>query len=157
VLAGALVIRILQPWYENLGKRQVKAPKVYLRDTGLLHVLLGIRSAAELDRHPKLGASWEGFVIEQILAQTKPAEAYYWRTQAGAELDLLLIHRGKRIGVEVKYADAPALTPSMRTACIDLKLKQLFVVYPGAKRYALSERIEVVPLDTAIAEIRKRF
>ena len=89
-LSSALVVRVLQPWFENLSKRQVKSPKVYVRDSGLLHALLGIRSQTDLDRHPQLGASWEGFVIEQLLAQARPREAYYWRTQAGAELDLFL-------------------------------------------------------------------
>jgi predicted AAA+ superfamily ATPase len=155
VLSGGLVVRVLQPWFENLGKRQVKAPKVFVRDTGLLHALLGIRSANELDRHPKLGGSWEGFVIEQVLTYVQPAEAYYWRTQAGAELDLLLMHRGKRIGIEVKYSDAPALTPSMRFAYADLKLDRLLVVYPGVKRYGLADDIEVMPLESAVREIKK--
>jgi uncharacterized protein len=154
VLSGALVVRVLQPWFENLGKRQVKAPKIYVRDTGLLHTLLGIHSSTELDRHPKLGASWEGFVIEQILTQVQPAEAYYWRTQAGAELDLLLMHHGKRIGIEVKYGDAPTLTPSMRSACADLKLAKLLVVYPGLQRYQLAKNVEVMPLESAVAEIK---
>lgn len=153
VLAGALVVRVLQPWFENLGKRQVKAPKIYVRDSGLLHTLLGIHLSTDLDRHPKLGASWEGFVIEQVLMQVKPAEAYYWRTQAGAELDLLLMHRGKRIGIEVKYGDAPTLTPSMRLACVDLKLARLLVVYPGTQRYQLADNVDVMPLETAVAEI----
>ena len=154
VLSGALVVRVLQPWFENLGKRQVKAPKIYVRDSGLLHTLLGIRSSTELDRHPKLGASWEGFVIEQIIAQVQPTEAYYWRTQAGAELDLLLMQRGRRIGIEVKYGDAPALTPSMRSAYTDLKLAKLLVVYPGLQRYQLAKNVEVMPLESAVAEIK---
>jgi len=154
VLAAALVVRVLQPWHENLGKRQVKAPKIYVRDSGLLHTLLGIRLSNELDRHPKLGGSWEGFVVEQLLAQVQPSEAFYWRTQAGAELDLLLMHRGRRIGVEVKYGDAPSLTVSMRTAYADLSLNRLLVVYPGAKRYELADKIEVLSLSDAVKELR---
>jgi len=154
VLASTLVVRVLQPWYENLGKRQVKAPKIYVRDSGLLHALLGIRTSTDLDRHPKLGGSWEGFVIEQLLAQVQPAEAYYWRTQAGAELDMLLMHRGRRIGIEVKYGDAPSLTPSMRTAYADLSLHRLLVVYPGTKRYELADKIEVFSLSDAVRELK---
>lgn len=154
VLSSALVVRVLQPWFENLGKRQIKAPKVYVRDSGLLHVLLGIHSQDALDKHPKLGASWEGFVIEQLLAEIRPSQAYYWRTQAGAELDLLLMHRARRIGVEVKYSDAPAMTPSIATACADLKLHRLLVVYPGSRRYELSRGVEVLSLPDAIAELK---
>jgi predicted AAA+ superfamily ATPase len=153
-LGGALVIRILQPWFENLGKRQVKSPKVYVRDPGLLHQLLGIGDREQLERHPKLGASWEGFVIEQILAATRAAEAYFWRTAAGAELDLLLTHRGRAIGVEVKYSDAPRLSPSMATAVRDLRLHRLIVVYPGSDSYELGERVEAMPLPAAIEALR---
>jgi predicted AAA+ superfamily ATPase len=152
-LSAALVVRVLQPWFENLGKRQVKSPKVYVRDSGLLHTLLGISSAAELDRHPKLGASWEGFVIEQLLSIVRPSQAYYWRTQSGAELDLLLPHGPRRLGVEIKYADAPSLTPSMRIACNDLKLDRLLVVYPGSRRYELAPDISVLPLAGAVSEL----
>jgi predicted AAA+ superfamily ATPase len=151
-LAGALMVRILQPWHANLGKRQVKSPKVYVRDTGLLHALLGIESRADLESHPKLGASWEGFVIEQILAQPRPPEAYYWRTQAGAELDLLIRRRGRFIGIEAKYADAPTLTPSMRHAVADLGLQRLLVVYPGSERYRLAPGIDVVPLADCLEQ-----
>lgn len=154
VLSSALVVRVLQPWFENLAKRQVKSPKVYVRDSGLLHALLGIGSQLDLDRHPQLGASWEGFVIEQLLAQTGTREAYYWRTQAGAELDLFLPHGGRRWGVEVKYADAPRLTPSMTTACADLRLHRLVVIYPGTRSYALAPRIEVMPLESAVALLK---
>jgi predicted AAA+ superfamily ATPase len=152
-LAGALVVRILQPWHANLGKRQVKAPKVYIRDTGLLHQLLGIENDEQLAAHPKLGASWEGFVIEQILAATRSTDAYFWRTATGAELDLLLIHKGRRIGVEVKYSDAPRLGSSMATAMQDLELDRLLVVYPGEKTYDLGAAIQAMPLPTAIATL----
>jgi hypothetical protein len=153
-LSGALMVRVLQPWHANLGKRQVKSPKVYVRDTGLLHALLGIGSRTDLESHPKLGASWEGFVIEQVLARPRPPEAYYWRTQAGAELDLLIRHRGRFVGVEAKYADAPTLTPSMRNALADLALHRLVVVYPGAERYRLAPRIDVMPLAECLDELR---
>lgn len=152
-LAGALVVRVLEPWFENVGKRQVKAPKVYIRDTGILHTLLGIRSRGELEGHPKVGGSWEGLVIEQILARLPHPSAYYWRTQAGAELDLLLFLGGRRIGVEIKRADAPAMSPSMASALKDLRLDRLVVVYPGAERYPLAPRVEVLPLSESIAEL----
>jgi uncharacterized protein len=152
-LAGALVVRILQPWHANLGKRQVKAPKVYIRDTGLLHQLLGIESNEQLAAHPKLGASWEGFAIEQILAATRSTDAYFWRTATGAELDLLLIHKGRRVGIEVKYSDAPRLGSSMATAMQDLELDRLLVVYPGEKTYDLGAAIQAMPLPTAIASL----
>lgn len=154
VLAAALVVRVLQPWHENLGKRQVKAPKVYVRDTGLLHSLLAIQSFDQLEGHPKLGASWESFVIEQILAAAGGDDAFYWRTQAGAELDLLLLRKGRRVGVEVKYGDAPSLTRSMSAAMADLGLARLLVVSPSGVRYRLAKSIEVLGLEDCIAELR---
>jgi predicted AAA+ superfamily ATPase len=152
-LSSALVVRVLEPWFENVGKRLVKSPKVYVRDSGLLHALLGIMDRQALEGHPKVGASWEGFVIEQLLARLEQPPAYYWRTQAGAELDLLLLLRNKRIGIEVKRADAPTITPSMQSALADLKLERLLVIYPGAARYPLSKQIEVLPLVDAIATL----
>jgi predicted AAA+ superfamily ATPase len=154
-LAAALVVRVLQPWFENIGKRQVKSPKVYVRDSGILHALLGITDRRGLEGHPKLGASWEGFVVEQLLNWLDHPDAYYWRTQAGAELDLLLFHRGHRIGIEVKRADAPTVTPSMQHALADLKLDALYVVYPGTTRYALSDGIEVLSLEDCISTLVK--
>ncbi len=154
-LAAALVVRVLQPWFENIGKRQVKAPKIYVRDSGILHTLLGIPDRRGLEGHPKLGASWEGFVIEQLLARLEYPEAYYWRTQAGAELDLLLFHRSRRIGIEIKRSDAPTLTPSMLAALADLKLDSLFVVYPGRTRYFLSNNVEVLPLNDCVSTLTK--
>ena len=154
-LADALVVRVLQPWHANLAKRQVKAPKVYVRDTGLLHALLGIPDLRGLESHPALGASWESFVVEQLLSTPAPREAYYWRTQSGAELDLLLMLGGKRIGVEVKYADAPTMTRSMHVALDDLALDQLFVVYPGTERYRLAANVEVLPISVAMAELAR--
>lgn len=146
VLDGLFMVRQLQPWHENLGKRQVKAPKVYFRDTGLLHQLLGVRTGRDLLGHPKCGASWEGYVVAEALEALRPDQAYFWSTHNGAELDLLLFRRGKRIGIEVKRADAPRLTPSMRIAKADLKLDRLFVVYPGDTRYPLARGVEALPL-----------
>jgi predicted AAA+ superfamily ATPase len=146
LLTGVFMVRQLRPWFENLGKRQVKAPKVYVRDTGLLHVLLGINHRRDLERHPKVGASWEGYAIEEVLKTLRPDEAYYWATHNRAEIDLVLFKNGRRIGVECKRADAPRLTPSMHIALTDLKLDELHVVYPGAKPYVLADRVQVVPL-----------
>lgn len=150
-LTQAYMVRQLQPWQENLGKRQVKSPKIYFRDTGLLHALAGLRTEAELFRSPRLGASWEGFALEQVLRLTQPDQAYFWATHTGAELDLLMFKYGKRIGVEFKYMDAPALTRSMSIALHDLKLDALYVAYPGSRRYFLAEKIEAVPLAQFVA------
>lgn len=145
-LTQAYLVRQLQPWHANLGKRQVKAPKIYLRDAGLLHELLGIADPQALHVHPRSGASWEGFALDQVLRIARPDEAYFWATHAGAELDLLMLKDGRRVGVEFKRADAPAMTPSMRIAMQDLQLDALYVVYPGPRRYALAQGVEVVPL-----------
>jgi predicted AAA+ superfamily ATPase len=146
LLTGVFMVRQLPPWHENLGKRQVRAPKVYVRDTGLLHSLLGIADRRDLENHPKVGASWEGYAVEEVIKALNPEETYYWATYNRAELDLLLFKKGRRIGVECKRADAPTLTPSMRIAMADLKLDHLYVVYPGERAYALAKRVEVVPL-----------
>ncbi len=146
VLTQTLMIRQLQPWHENLGKRQVKAPKIYFRDSGLLHTLMGVRNLPELVTHPRCGASWEGFALEQVLRIARPDAAYFWATHQGAELDLLLFKGQQRIGVEFKRADAPTLTKSMRIAADDLKLDKLYVVYPGLHRFALGDGVEAVPL-----------
>jgi predicted AAA+ superfamily ATPase len=146
LMSGVFMVRQLQPWYENLGKRQVKSPKVYVRDSGLLHALLGIPNQRELESHPKVGASWEGYAVEEIIKALKPDEAYFWATHNGAELDLLLFIDGKRIGVECKRVDAPTLTPSMQIAMADLKLDKLHVVYPGERQYPLADRIDALPL-----------
>lgn len=150
LLQDLFMVRQLQPWYANLGKRQVKSPKIYFRDTGLLHYLMGIKSADELSLHPRMGASWEGYALEEIIKATQPDEVYFWATHSGAELDLLLIKDNKRIGVECKRMDAPKLTPSMRTAMTDLELNKLVVVYPGTQSYSLADGITVVPLTKAI-------
>ena len=145
-LTGTFMVRQLQPWFENLGKRQIKSPKIYVRDTGLLHQLLGVRTEDDLLRHPKVGASWEGYVIEQVIQTLEPNEVYFWGTHAGAELDLLLMLHGRRVGIEIKRADAPKLTASMRSALDDLHLDELIVIYPGEREYALADNVKVVPL-----------
>jgi predicted AAA+ superfamily ATPase len=147
LLADAFMLRQLQPWHANLSKRQVKAPKVYVRDSGLLHQLLGIRTAKELLLHPKVGASWEGFVLEQVLMTEPHDEAYFWATHQGAEIDLLLRRSGRLWGIECKRTDAPRLTPSIRIARTDLALERVAVIYPGNKRYPLADDVEAVPLE----------
>ena len=156
LLTDALMVRQLRPWHANLGKRQVKSPKIYVRDSGLLHQLLGLGSEKALLSHPKVGASWEGFVIEQVLTVEPYDEAWFWATHQGAEIDLLLRRGDRLLGVECKRADAPKLTPSMRIALDDLKLERVAVIYPGAKRYSLDERVEAVPLTT-LAEPGRLF
>lgn len=150
LLTGAYMLRQLPPWHENLGKRQVRSPKVYVRDSGLLHTLLGVGSRRDLEFHPKVGASWEGYAVEEVLKALRPDEAYFWATHQGAELDLLLFKRGRRIGVECKRMDAPRLTPSMRIALADLRLDRLLVAYPGPTRYKLTRNVEVVPLSQLV-------
>ncbi|MCW1969784.1 MAG: ATP-binding protein [Anaerolineae bacterium] len=144
---GLLMLRQLRPWYENLGKRQVKTPKLYIRDTGLLHQLLGIRTQSDLFNHPKSGASWEGYAIEEVIGRFQTWQPYFWSTHNQAELDLFLTNGSQRIGVECKRVDAPRLTPSMQIAINDLKLDRLFVIYPGAIRYSIAEKIEAMPLN----------
>lgn len=146
ILEGVFMARALQPWHANLKKRQVKSPKVYFRDTGLLHHLLGIRQELDLLTHPKSGASWEGYAIEEILKAAAPDEAYYWATHSGAELDLLLLKDGRRIGVECKRVDAPRLTSSMRSALQDLELDRLFILYPGALAYPITGQVTALPI-----------
>lgn len=150
-LTGIYMIRQLKPWHENLSKRQVKAPKIYFRDSGLLHVMLGVESRNQLYLHPRLGASWEGFIIETLLHRNRDTSPYYWSTYSGAELDLLLIKGNKRIGYEIKRSDAPSLTASMRIAFSDLKLQKLYVVYPGKISYALARNIEVISANSLFA------
>jgi len=151
ILAGAYMVRVLPPWFENLKKRQVKAPKIYLRDSGLLHALLQLAGLHDIQGHPKVGASWEGFVLEQILGELDARNAYFWATHGGAELDLLVMHAGKRLGFEIKYTDAPKLTRSMRVALSDLELEHLWVVYPGRDSYPLDNNVTAVPVEEAAA------
>lgn len=146
LLTDALVLRQLQPWHANIGKRQVKSPKVYVRDSGLLHQLFGLETERAILTHPKLGASWEGFVIEQILAVEPYDDAWFWATHQGAEIDLLLRRGDRLLGVECKRADAPGFTKSISIALDDLGLERVAIVYPGAKRYPLGEMVEAVPV-----------
>jgi len=146
ILTGTYMVRQLQPWYENIGKRQVKSPKVFLRDSGILHSLLDLPDYHTLIGHPKLGASWEGFAIEQILQFYRPQEAYFWATHSGAELDLFFLYRGKRYGFEIKYNEAPRTRKSMHVALQDLRLDHLWIIYPGNEKYPVGERITVLPL-----------
>ncbi|MEK7703373.1 MAG: ATP-binding protein [Myxococcota bacterium] len=146
LLTDALMIRQLPPYHANVGKRQVKSPKIYVRDSGLLHHLLAIDSPKALLTHPKVGASWEGFVIEQLLASEPHDEAFFWATHQGAEIDLVLRRGTELLGIECKRADAPRLTPSIRIALQDLGIRRVAVLYPGSKRYTLGERVEAVPL-----------
>jgi hypothetical protein len=148
ILAGAYMIRVLPPWFENLRKRQVKAPKIYLRDSGLLHALLQLTTVVDLQSHPKLGASWEGFALEQVIAALGNRDAYFWATHGGAELDLLVRIAGKHYGFEFKYADAPGTTRSMHVAIQDLRLEHLWVVYPGHQEYSLDDKISVISIDS---------
>lgn len=154
ILTQTMMLRQLQPWHENLGKRQVKAPKIYFRDTGLLHALMDVHTPEQLATHPRAGASWEGFALEQVLRLAQPQQAFFWATHQGAELDLLMLQGSQRIGVEFKRADAPRITPSMRIAAEDLKLDALYVVYPGQHRVPLGQGIEAVPLWGLLPAVR---
>lgn len=147
LLSGLFMVRQLAPWHENLAKRQVKSPKVYVADSGILHALLGIRTETDLLLHPKAGASWEGYVLGEALRALETDEAYFWATHGGAELDLLVFKDGRRIGIEAKRADAPSLTPSMRIALTDLALDHLVVLYPGERSYQLADRVTVLPAE----------
>ncbi len=147
ILTGTYMVRQLQPWYVNLGKRQVKSPKVYFRDSGLLHSLLEITDKHNVLGHPKAGASWEGFVIEQVLRLVRPNQAYFWATHNGAEIDLLYTFEGKNYGIEVKLNEAPKITASMHTALSELDLKHLWVIYPGKEAYPTHEQISVLPVS----------
>jgi predicted AAA+ superfamily ATPase len=146
ILENAFVVTVLRPWFENISKRQIKAPKIYIKDSGILHYLLGIGCGIEL--HPKCGLSWEGFAIHQIIKRfaSDKNDAYFWRTNAGAELDLLIVKDNQKIGFEIKYALVPKVTPSMISATDDLKLEKLFVVIPGNDSYFLRENIQVIGL-----------
>jgi hypothetical protein len=146
VLEGVHMIRQLQPWHENLSKRQIKSPKIYVRDSGIAHALLNIRTRYDLEHHPVVGASWEGYALEEVIRALRLRDVYFWATSNGAELDLFALKDGKRLGFEFKRVDAPRMTPSMRTALADLKLDSLQVIYPGDLRYTMGERVEAVPL-----------
>ena len=146
LLAGTFMVRVLPPWFENLGKRLVKSPRIFLRDSGILHHLLGIGDMLELRMHPRYGASWEGFALEQTLISHGERDTYFYGTQRGAELDLLLLRNGRRWGIEFKCTDAPKTTKSMHIAIKDLNLEHLWVLYPGTVAYSLTDRITALPL-----------
>jgi uncharacterized protein len=148
LLTSALVLRQLPPWFENLGKRQVKSPKVYVADSGLLHTLLNLESREDVEGHPKVGASWEGFVLRELVQRlgARPEETFFWATHGGAELDLLVVRGRKRYGFELKRTAAPRLTPSIRTALEDLRLDRVDVVYPGVHTFPLAERVRALAL-----------
>ncbi|MEY5010875.1 MAG: hypothetical protein RLZZ253_2014 [Verrucomicrobiota bacterium] len=149
-LEQTFMVRRLLPWHTNLGKRVVKTPKIYFRDSGVFHALLGIRSQRDLLMHPKLGASWEAFALQEILQGHKPDEAYFYAVHSGCELDLLMFLRGRKVGVEFKRADAPKLTRSMQTVIADLDLDELWVIYPGTRSYSLGEKTRVLPLSECL-------
>jgi predicted AAA+ superfamily ATPase len=149
ILEGTFMVRLLQPWLPNVGKRQVKTPKLYLRDSGLFHALMRIQNYDDLLAHPKLGASWEGFALEECIKTLglEPGEAFFWKPHDGtAELDLFYMKHGKNYGIEFKFADAPTVTRSMRNAMELLELEQLYIIYPGRKRYVIDPTITVLPL-----------
>lgn len=152
ILASTFMVRVLQPWFENIGKRQIKTPKMYIRDAGILMALMGIENESQLLRHVKCGAIWEGFALEQIIQafELRPQDCYFWRTSNGAELDLFFEFNGKRFGFEFKYSDKPKTTQSMHIAIADLKLDQLYVIYPGARTFKVDEKISLMNLNEAI-------
>ncbi|GAB5559832.1 MAG: hypothetical protein SynsKO_14790 [Synoicihabitans sp.] len=155
ILSGTYMVRQLPPWSENLKKRQVKSPKIYIRDSGVFHALLRIVDQEGLQSHPKLGASWEGYCLEQILFLTGSRDAYYWATHSGAELDLLVFHHGKRLGIEFKYSDQPRTTKSMRVAMDDLSLDHLYIVHPGDHHFPLDDTITATPLPQILSQLRQ--
>ena len=157
LLTDIFMIRQLQPWHANVKKRQVKAPKIYFRDTGLLHYLLGIHSEFELFANPKCGASWEGYVIEEIIQLVKPDNSYFWATHGGAEIDLVLFKNNRMIGIECKRSDAPKLTASMHIALQDLQIEKILVIYPGDKSYPLANNIFAIAFKNIIEECMKHF
>ncbi len=153
ILAGTFMVRQLLPWFENIQKRQVKSPKIYFRDSGILHTLLNIYQASQLETYPKLGAFWEGFALEEIIKayELNSEECFFWATQADAELDLLVFKKGKRLGFEFKYTDVPKVTKSMRIAMQDLQLDQLYVIYPHNDTFPLDEKITAQGLEVTVA------
>lgn len=147
ILTGTFMIRQLQPWHENISKRQIRSPKIYFRDTGLLHNLLGLNDIHSLLGHPRVGASWEGFAIEQVLQRVRPAEAFFWGTHTGNEIDLFLIHNGKKYGFEIKFSGTPGSTKSMHLALEDLQLEHIWIIHPGRHSYPVHDKITVLPIQ----------
>lgn len=157
-LQATFMVRILRPWTASIRKRQVKSPKIYLRDSGVLHSFLGIGSKYELDRHPKLGASWEGFLLEAVIHQleARSSACYYWATHTGAELDLLIVQGGRRYGFEFKRTTAPRVTASMRSALEDLELSRLDLIYGGTETFPLAPKVRAVAARQILDEITSR-
>jgi hypothetical protein len=149
------MVRQLQPWHANPGKRQVKAPKIYLRDSGLLHALLNLPDFKTLYGYPRVGASWEGFAIEQILQIIKPAQAFFWATHSGAEVDLFFIYHGRRYGIECKFSETPIITKSMNQALESLNHTHLWIIYPGEHPYPLSKQISVWPMKNIVTLLKQ--
>lgn len=147
-LEGLFLLRQLKPWHANLGKRVVKSPKLYIRDSGLLHYFLGVKSNRNLMIHPQLGASWEGYIIEEILKNISHEDAFFWATHNQAEIDLIILQKGELMGVECKRTDAPKITPSIRNAMKDLDLKKIFIVYPGQKVFSLQKNVQALPVQS---------
>jgi predicted AAA+ superfamily ATPase len=156
ILAGTFMVRQLQPWYENIGKRQVKAPKIYLRDSGILHALLNLPDSQTLHGYPRVGASWEGFAIEQVLRVINPPQAFFWATHSGAEIDLFFIFHGRPYGIECKFSEVPKITKSMNQAVESLNLTHLWVIHPGEHPYPLSKQISAWPIKD-IATLTKQL
>lgn len=156
ILTGTFVVRRLQPWHENLSKRQVKAPKIFVADSGMLHALLGLPTWRDVERHPKVGASFEGFALTEVATRlgARAEECFFWATHAGAELDLLIVRGRRRLGFEVKYTEAPRVTPSMRTALADLGLERLDVVHAGPDTYPLAPRIRAVSISRLMHDVK---
>lgn len=157
ILSGAYMVRQVHPWHENLKKRQVKAPKIYIRDSGILHALLSLDTMDSILNHPKLGASWEGFVTEQIFSITNSRDIYFWATYSGAELDLLIFKHGRKYGFEIKYSDTPKISKSMKIAVSDLQLEQLYIVYPGPDTYRLDGKIMAVGINDLCKLLHSKF
>lgn len=155
LLTSALVVRQLMPWYENISKRQVKSPKIYISDSGIQHTLLGLRTMSDIEGHPKLGASWEGYVLEQVIRQLKVSseECFFWATHGGAELDLLIIRGRHRYGFEIKRTSSPSMTPSIRSALSDLKLKQLDLIHAGDETFQLDKKVRAVAMSRLLEDI----
>jgi uncharacterized protein len=154
-LTQTFMVRQLQPWFANVGKRQVRSPKVYVEDPGLLHVLLGIRSHVDLLRHPKLGASWEGFALRQVVQHlgANANECFFWATHQGAELDLLIVRGQRRVGFEFKRTSSPTITPSMRNAQRDLELSQLDVIHAGPQTFRMDAKMRAIPLERVTSDL----
>ena len=152
------MVRQLQPWKENLAKRQVRSPKVYLADSGLLHALLELRTMSDVEAHPQLGASWEGFMLEQVVRRlgAEPQECHFWATHAGAELDLLVVRGRKRRGFEFKRTEAPSVTKSMRTALADLRLSSIDVVHADTDTFPMGREIRAVAASRVLDDLSPR-